>query len=174
MTEVVVGHIVRPHGVRGEMVVEVRTDDPDRRFHSQAMFMTDRGEVSVEKVRWHQGRPMVTVAGIADRTAAEQWRGLELRVDISEDDDDLEDDEFRDMDLIGLQVVDFGPDGDATEGLVVGSVSRIDHGPAHEMLVVKRRGQRPALIPFVAEMVDEIDVEAETISVTLPSGLLEL
>lgn len=174
MTEVVVGHIVRPHGVRGEVVVEVRTDEPHERFYPEATYATDQGDLVAEKVRWHQGRPMLTLRGITDRTAAEGLRRVELRVDISDEEPDLGDDEFRDIDLVGLTVVDHGPDNEDSAGAEVGTVLRIDHGPAHDLLVVKRRGQHPALIPFVAEMVDEIDLEAETVRVTLPPGLLEL
>ncbi|QSB06207.1 ribosome maturation factor RimM [Natronoglycomyces albus] len=174
MTQVVVGRIVRPHGVRGHVVVDVRTDEPERRFQPDTVFHSAKGNLTASEVRWHQGRPMLKLLGVNDRNAAEELRGVELSMDLGEADYDLDEDEFRDQDLIGLLVCDYGPDGEAEEPNEVGTVSRVDHAPAHDLLVVKRRGSSPALIPFVADMVDEIDLEAEVIRVSLPEGLLEL
>ncbi|MCH7231728.1 ribosome maturation factor RimM [Glycomyces sp. L485] len=167
MEQVVVGRIVRPHGVRGEVVVEVRTDDPEVRFQPGAEYATSKGALRAETVRWHQGRPMLTLEGVNGREAAEALRGTELSVDIDPEEIEVDDEEFHDTQLVGLSVV-------AADGEVVGTVSRIDHGPAHETLVVKRRGTHPALIPFVEEMITEVDLDAEAITVDLPQGLLEL
>ncbi len=167
MAEVVVGRIVRPHGLRGEVVVEVRTDDPEVRFQPGTEYTTRNGPMKAVTVRWHQGRPMVGFEGVPGRTEAEALRGVLLSVEIDEDELEPEEDEFHDALLIGLTVVD-------REAGEVGTVSRVDHGAAYETLVVKRKGRLPALIPFVADMVDEVDLEAETIKVDLPPGLLEL
>ncbi|THV31496.1 ribosome maturation factor RimM [Glycomyces paridis] len=170
MAEVVVGRIVRPHGLRGEVVVEVRTDDPDARFQPGAEFATRGGPLKgaplkAVTVRWHQGRPMIGFEGVQDRNGSEALRGVLLAVDV--DEDDLADDEFRDDDLVGLAVVQEGGDP-------IGTVARIEHGAGHETLVVKREGTHPARIPFVAEMVLGVDFETETVTVDLPPGLLEL
>jgi 16S rRNA processing protein RimM len=167
LEEVIVGRIVRPHGVRGEVVVDVRTDQPDDRFQVGVEYRTDRGPMRAESVRWHQGRPLMTFAGVAGRDAAEALRGVDLRVLIDPDEVEVDEDEFHDAQLVGLSVVD-------AEGAEIGTVSRVDHGPAYETLVVKRRGTRPALIPFVEAMITAIDLDAETITVDLPEGLLEL
>ncbi|RRR97364.1 ribosome maturation factor RimM [Glycomyces terrestris] len=165
MAEVVVGRIVRPHGLRGELVVEVRTDDPEARFQPGVVYATKNGPLKAVTVRWHQGRPMIGFEGVPGRTEAEALRGVLLSVDV--DEDDLGEDEFRDDDLVGLAVVE-------ADGNEIGPVARVEHGAGHETLVVKRRGTHPARIPFVAEMVTEIDFEAGTITVDLPPGLLEL
>lgn len=165
MAEVVVGRIVRPHGLRGELVVEVRTDDPEARFRPGVEYATKRGPLKAVSVRWHQGRPMIGFEGVSGRTEAEAWRGVLLAVDV--DEDDLADDEFRDDDLVGLHVIE-------TDGSAVGVVARVEHGAGHETLVVKRQGTHPARIPFVAEMVTEIDFDGEIVVVDLPPGLLEL
>jgi 16S rRNA processing protein RimM len=110
---------------------------------------------------------MVGFEGVPGRTEAEALRGVLLSVEIDEGELEPEDDEFHDALLIGLTVVD-------REAGEIGTVSRVDHGAAYETLVVKRKGRLPALIPFVADMVDEVDLEAETIKVDLPPGLLEL
>ncbi|GAA1677560.1 ribosome maturation factor RimM [Glycomyces endophyticus] len=165
MAEVVVGRIVRPHGLRGELIVEVRTDDPEARFQPGTVYATKHGPLTATTVRWHQGRPMVGFASVPDRTAAELMRGVLLSVDVGED--DLGEDEFRDDDLEGLAVRD-------ADGAEIGTVARIEHGAGHETLVVKRQGTHPARVPFVAEMVKEIDFETGVITVDLPPGLLEL
>ncbi|HLU28304.1 MAG TPA: ribosome maturation factor RimM [Glycomyces sp.] len=166
MVQVVVGRIVRPHGVRGEVVVEVRTDDPEERFRPGAEYATPSGALRAETVRWHQGRPMLTFEGVRGRDAAEALRGtlLSLEVDPAEE---LESDEFHDTDLIGLAVV-------TVDGERVGTVTAVDHGPAYEALVVKRRGTHPLPIPFVDEMIDGVDLDAGTVVVDPPPGLLEL
>ncbi|MCD0447102.1 ribosome maturation factor RimM [Glycomyces sp. A-F 0318] len=168
MEQVVVGRIVRPHGLRGEVVVEVRTDDPETRFQPGVEYRTKNGPMRAATVRWHQGRPMIGFEGVTDRNGSEALRGIVLSVEIGEGELEPEDDdEFHDALLIGLTVVD----RDAGE---VGPVARIDHGAAYETLVVKRKGRTPALIPFVNDMVDEVDLEAGTIKVDLPPGLLDL
>jgi len=169
MTQLVVGRIVRPHGLRGELVVEVRTDDPETRFQPGVEYSTKNGPMKAVTVRWHQGRPMIGFEGVPDRTAAEPLRGVLLSVEVEDEElePDEDGDEFHDALLIGLRVID-------KEAGEVGTVSRIDHGAAHETLVVKRKDNTPALIPFVNDMVLEVDMESETIKVDLPPGLLEL
>lgn len=173
MAQVVVGRIVRPHGLRGEVVVEVRTDDPDARFQPGIEYATRGGPLkgaplTAVTVRWHQGRPMIGFEGVPGRTEAETLRGVVLSVDVPDEELAVEDeDEFHDTHLIGMTVVDRA----AGE---VGTVSRVQHGAAYETLVVKRKGQDPALIPFVGDMIEEVDLESETITVDLPPGLLEL
>lgn len=167
MEQVVVGRIVRPHGVRGEVVVDVRTDEPEQRFQPGTEYRTRDGILRAETVRWHKGRPMLTLEGVRGREAAEALRGVELLVDLSSSDLPGPGDEYHDTELVGLRVVDVA-------GVEIGTVSRIDHGPAHETLVVRRKGEHPALIPFVAEMIDDIDLDADTIVVEPPPGLLDL
>jgi 16S rRNA processing protein RimM len=172
MPELVVGRIVRPHGLRGEVVVEVRTDDPEERFQPGIEYRTRGGQLKgaplkAVTVRWHQGRPMIGFEGHTDRNASELLRGVVLSVDIDEEELVADEEEVHDSLLIGLTVID-------REAGEVGTVSRVDHGAAYETLVVKRKGQSPALIPFVADMVEDVDVEAGTIAVDLPPGLLEL
>jgi 16S rRNA processing protein RimM len=172
MPELVVGRIVRPHGLRGEVVVEVRTDDPETRFQPGIEYRTKGGQLKgaplkAVTVRWHQGRPMIGFEGHSDRNASELLRGVVLSVELEEEELVADEDEVHDTLLIGLTVVD-------REAGEIGTVSRVDHGAAYETLVVKRKGQTPALIPFVAARVGDVDVEAGIIHVDLPPGLLEL
>lgn len=172
MPELVVGRIVRPHGLRGEVVVEVRTDDPETRFQPGIEYRTKGGSLKgaplkAVTVRWHQGRPMIGFEGHSDRNASELLRGVVLSVEIEEEELAADEDEVHDTLLIGLKVVD-------REAGEIGTVSRVDHGAAYETLVVKRKDRGPALIPFVADMVVEVDLEAEVVNVDLPPGLLDL
>ena len=85
--QLVVGRIARPHGVRGEVSVEVRTDDPGRRFAVGEVLATDpvaAGPLTVESARWHTGRLLISFAGITDRDQADELRGVWLTMDSAE------------------------------------------------------------------------------------------
>jgi 16S rRNA processing protein RimM len=177
MPELVVGRVVRPHGVRGEVVVEIRTDSPDERFAPGTVLGTDPAEVGplrIVEVRRHYGRTeggrgrlLVHFDGYADRTGAETLRGVYLTVD-SESLPPLADpDEFHDHQLVGLTAV--GPDG-----AELGQVVRVEHAPASDLLVLARPGGREALVPFVKAIVPEVDVAAGRVVLTPPEGLLDL
>ncbi|MEY9213541.1 ribosome maturation factor RimM [Thermobifida halotolerans] len=165
----VVGRIGRPHGVRGEVAVEVRTDTPEERFLEGAVLDTDpadAGPLTITAVRRHGGRLLVRFGGIADRTAAEGLRGVFLVVD-SADLPPLDDpDEFHDHELIGLRV-------ETTDGAAVGSVADILHH-AQDTLVVRGERGGEVLVPFVRELVPEVDTGAGRILIDPPPGLLEL
>ena len=106
--QLVVGRIGKAHGIRGEVGVEVRTDDPDARFASGESLITepaDRGPLRVDATRWHSGRLLVNFAGVADRTAAEALRGTLLLVEVDESERPDDPDEFYDHQLVGLRVV---------------------------------------------------------------------
>jgi 16S rRNA processing protein RimM len=166
----VVGEIVRPHGVRGEVVVDVRTDEPGERFVPGTVLVTDPGSagpLTIEYAKPHLGRLIVAFEGVEDRDDAETLRKVLLCVD--SDDIPLSDDpdEFLDHQLIGLTAVD-------TDGEKIGEVVRIDHGPAHDMLVLSRPDGRTSLVPFVTAMVPEVDLAGGRLVMTLPEGLLDL
>jgi 16S rRNA processing protein RimM len=166
----VVGEIVRPHGVRGEVVVNVRTDEPGERFTPGTVLVTDPGEagpLTVEYARPHLGRLIVAFEGVEGREPAESLRRVLLYVD-SADIPPLDDpDEFHDHQLVGLTGVD-------PEGEKIGEVVRIDHGPGADMLVLRRPDGRTALVPFVSAMVPEVDLAGGRLVLTLPDGLLDL
>jgi len=166
----VVGRIIRPHGVRGELVVEIRTDEPDSRFAVGKVYSTDpaaTGPLTATGIRPHQGRFLMTFEEVGDRARADEVRGTFLCLDSETMDAPDDPDEYRDHDLWGLAVV-------TAEGETVGELTRIEHGPAHDSLVVKRKGANPAYIPFIKEMVTEVDVPGGRIVVDLPEGLLDL
>jgi 16S rRNA processing protein RimM len=167
----VVGRITRPHGVRGELAVDVRTDDPQLRLAVGAVLETEpaaAGPLTVVRTRWHSGRLLVSFAGIDDRTTAENMHGTLLLVNAADLEDLPDPDEFRDHQLVGLTVI--GP-GDEE----VGSVADVLHH-GQDLLVVAGRGKRAGaeiLIPFVSAIVRDVDLAAGLIRVDPPVGLLD-
>jgi 16S rRNA processing protein RimM len=169
--QLIVGRVGRPHGLRGEVTVEVRTDDPDRRFvagSSLAAVPAERGPLTVAGSRWQSGRLLVRFAGYDDRNAAEELRDTILAID-SDELEPLEDPEdFYDHDLIGLQVV-------TAAGEPVGTVSDVLHH-GQDLLVIEGTGPRSGaqiLVPFVAAIVPEVDVAAGRLVIDPPPGLLD-
>jgi 16S rRNA processing protein RimM len=162
----VIGRVGRPHGIRGELTIDVRTDDPDLRFAEGAELATDPeagGPLTIERTRWHSGRLLVRFAGVGDRDAAEQLRGVWLVVD-PEDIPVLDDpDEFHDQELVGLTAV-------TVDGDEVGTVSEIRHF-GQDLLVIRRTGGGEALVPFVAALVPEVDVAGGRVVIDPPPGL---
>jgi 16S rRNA processing protein RimM len=167
--QLIVGRIGRAHGVRGDVGVEVRTDDPDLRFASDTTIDTDpaeRGPLRVANSRWHSGRLLVKFAGVDDRTAAEALRGTNLVVDVDATARPTDPDEFYDHHLIGLKVVT--PDGGQ-----VGTVADVLHLPAQDVLAVTRTDGVEVLVPFVSELVPFVDLDAGTLTVEPLPGLLD-
>ncbi|MEO3875128.1 ribosome maturation factor RimM [Nonomuraea sp. B12E4] len=165
--QLAVGRIGRPHGVRGEVTVEVLTDDPELRFAAGTSIATDpadSGPLVVVDHRWHKGILLVSFAGIADRDVAEELRGVMLVIDSADVEPSGDPDEFHDHQLIGLAV-------ETASGEAVGEVVDVLHH-GQDLLVVRRSGADDALIPFVKTLVPEVDLEAGRLVVDPPEGLL--
>jgi 16S rRNA processing protein RimM len=168
--QVVVGRIGRAHGIRGDVTVDIRTDEPERRFARGAALGTDpadAGPLVVVAARMHSGRLLVRFDQVSDRTGAEKLRGVTLLADVDPADLPSDPDEFYDHQLVGLHVTDVhrGPIGDITE---------VVHLPGQDSLTVSRNIGPPALIPFVSAIVTSIDIEGGQVTVDVPEGLLEL
>lgn len=182
----IVGRIGKPHGIRGEVTVEVRTDEPEARFAPGSVLRTEPGaappqqaapehgepfrvpaELTVESARWHQGRMLVAFEGVLDRDVAEALRGTLVAVDSADVAPPEDPEEFHDHQLVGLAVVTPG-------GERLGEVARIDHAPASDLLVLRRPEGRTALIPFVKAIVPEVDLAGGRVVVDPPAGLLDL
>ncbi len=170
--DLVVGRVVRAHGITGEVVVEIRTDDPDTRFAPGTTLRAkpSRGgperDYVVDSAREHSGRLLVRLDGVADRTAAESLRGTVFVVD-SENLPPIDDpDEFYDHQLEGLQVV-------TIEGRPLGTVAEVLHTAAGELLAV-RAEEGEVLVPFVSAIVTSVSLTDRTIEIDPPEGLLEL
>lgn len=176
--QLVIGRIGRPHGLRGDVSVEVRTDDPDRRFAPGAVIATDpasAGPLVVESRRPHSGTLLVRFEGVTDRDRAEALRGTVLVIDSADIPPPEDPDEFYDHQLVGLTVLTPG-------GERVGEVSDVLHH-GQDLLVVRRQasgaegggggGGGEVYVPFVKALVPVIDLEAGTLVVDAPPGLLD-
>lgn len=167
---VVVGRIGRAHGIRGEVSVEPRTDEPERRFAAGAVLRTQdaRGAegrpLTVESMRWHSGRLLLRFEGMADRTAAEAARGTVLVVPIDPGEAPEDPEEFYDHQLVGLAVED-------PAGVRLGTVSGVVHGGGQDLLRLDVEG-REVLFPFVTALVPTVDVPGGRIVLDDRPGLL--
>ncbi len=164
----VVARVGRAHGVRGEVAVEVRTDEPETRLAPGAVLFTDpvdRGPLTVLTSRDHSGRVLLQFVGVEDRTAAEALRGTLLQVDVDVARLPDEDDAWYDHQLVGLAVLD-------TAGTPLGTVASVLHLPAQDVLAVQREDGTEVLVPFVSQLVPEVDVAGGRVVVAPPPGLL--
>lgn len=164
MDDVLVARIGKPHGLRGEVTVQVHTDAPQERFVVGAVFATepDRGSLTVRSARLHNGIQLLAFEEAADRTAAEGLRGTRLLAAEAD-----EDDAFYEDDLVGLAVV-------STDGTALGTVTALHARPAQDLLEIELPDGRTAYLPFVEEIVPEVDLDAGRVVADPPPGLLEL
>lgn len=171
ITQLRVGRLTKAHGLKGAIKLELFTDEPDRRFVPGASFSLQvppdhewHGKsLELHELRWYNGHAVGFFAGVSDRTAAESLAKAILWVD-SNDAEELEDDAWYDHQLVGLDV--------QRDGVSVGSVIRVEHFPAQDLLVVKT-ADAEVLVPLVKAIVSEVDLEAGVVSVTPPNGLFE-
>jgi 16S rRNA processing protein RimM len=165
-----VGRLTKAHGLKGALKLELYTDDPERRFVPGAVFSLQVPDTSkwhgqsleLRELRWYNGHPVGFFAGVEDRDAAESLVKAILWVDA--DDDQPEENAWFDHELVGLTVL--------RDGAAVGTVARVDHLPAQDLLAVST-DHGEVLVPFVAAIVPAVDVAAGTLTVTPPAGLFE-
>lgn len=169
MDQVLVARVGKAHGLKGEVTVQVHTDSPADRFVVGATFTTEpaaTGRLTLRSVRVHNGIYLLAFEGHPDRTAAEGLRGTRLLMDADAETD--EDDEgWYEDDLVGLQVVD-------TTGAVLGTVTALHTRPAQDLLEIEKTDGGTAFVPFVDELVPEVDVDGGHLVVDPPPGLLDL
>lgn len=169
--DVAVGRVVKVHGIRGELAVESHTDVPEQRFVVGAVLTArvSGGEprrVTIVAARPHGSRFLLRFSELADRDAAETLRGALLLAD-TDDLTAIEDpDEFYDFQLEGLRA-------ELLDGTSVGTVSDVVHAPAGELLAIER-DQGTTLVPFVRQIVVEVNVDARRVVLDPPEGLLDV
>ncbi|MEU5188212.1 ribosome maturation factor RimM [Streptomyces klenkii] len=167
--QLVVGRIGRAHGIRGEVTVEVRTDEPELRLGPGAVLATDPapvGPLTIESGRVHSGRLLLRFAGVGDRTAAEALRNTLLIAEVDPEDTPEDPEEFYDHQLMDLEVV-------TVDGTVVGRISEISHLPSQDLFIVERADGSEVMIPFVSEIVTEIDLDEQRAVIDPPRGLID-
>jgi 16S rRNA processing protein RimM len=166
-TDALVGVIGRAHGVHGEVAVELRTDEPDRRFAPGQVLQEAGGtrHFTVQSVRDHSGRLLVRFAELLDRADAEAVRGTLLIAAVEPDERPAEPGTFYDRQLIGLRAA-------TPNGAEVGSVRSVLHLPAQDVLEIETAAG-PRLVPFVEALVPDVDLEAGRLTVVDVAGLLD-
>ncbi len=170
-----VARIGKPHGIRGEVTVELFTDSPEIRFTRGNVFAVKKNsagaesypELTVEKSRWHKNILLVKFTEFSDRNTAELLRNSELYAEPEESTED--DDSWYADELIGLAVHQ-----DSTDTSMIGEVSNLITGQAQDLLEIRLFEGHEVLVPFVEEIVPVIDEENGVVIITPPTGLLEL
>lgn len=171
-TQLRVGRLVKAHGLKGAIKLELYTDDPEGRFVPGATFTLQVPESSpwhgkpltVREFKWMNSHPVAFFEGVDDRDAAEGLIRAILWVDEDIQASPAEEDAWFDHQLVGLDVV--------RDGQTVGKVARVDHFPSQDLLIVKVRDEE-ILVPFVKAIVPEVDIAGGRVIVTPPAGLFE-
>ncbi|MGW0908107.1 ribosome maturation factor RimM [Streptomyces sp. NPDC002853] len=167
--QLVVARIGRAHGIKGEVTVEVRTDEPELRLGPGAVLATDpasTGPLTIETGRVHSGRLLLRFEGVRDRTGAEALRNTLLIAEVDPEELPEDEDEYYDHQLMDLDIV-------TKEGLEVGRITEISHLPSQDLFIVERPDGSEVMIPFVESIVTEIDLEEQRAIIDPPPGLID-
>ncbi|MEU0691073.1 ribosome maturation factor RimM [Streptomyces uncialis] len=167
--QLVVARIGRAHGIKGEVTVEVRTDEPEKRLGPGSVLATDPssvGPLTIETGRVHSGRLLLRFAGVRDRGGAEALRNTLLIADVDPEERPEEPDEYYDHQLIDLDVV-------TVDGTEIGRITEVSHLPSQDLFVVERPDGDEVLVPFVEEIVVEIDLDGQRAVIDPPPGLID-
>lgn len=162
----VVGRIGRAHGVRGEVTIEVRTDNPDERFEIGSRLITDpeaNGPLTIASARNHSGTLVLSFEEARDRNAVEKLRNTMLLAEVDPADANISPDDFHISQILGSSVID---ENGVKRGVVVDVLSL----PAQDTLVVNSDA-REILIPFVTAYVPDVDIAKREIHVVNLEGL---
>ncbi|GGR44946.1 ribosome maturation factor RimM [Streptomyces roseolus] len=167
--QLVVARIGRAHGIRGDVTVEVRTDEPELRLAPGAVLLTDpasAGPLTIESGKVHSGRLLLRFEGVRDRNAAEALRNTLLIAEVDPAELPEEEDEYYDHQLVDLDVV-------LADGTVIGAITEISHLPSQDLFIVERPDGTELMIPFVEQIVTEIDLENQRAVIDPPPGLID-
>ena len=170
--ELTVGRVVKAHGITGELVVDIRTDDPELRFAPGSVLRAkgcDRRGAPTPSRRFapHGIRLLLRLAGVADRDGADALRGNVFLIDTADLPPIDESDTYYDHQLEGLLVR-------TTAGLELGTVTEVLHTAAGELLAVKRDEAPELLVPFVSAIVTSVSLEDGVVDIDPPDGLLDM
>ena len=169
---IVLARIGKPHGLRGEVTVQLHTDEPERRFAVGQVLETEaaRGsgvprQLTIRSTRVHNGIWLLTFEEIPDRTGAEGLRGTRLILDELAAGTDQDEDAWSEDDLLGLEVRD-------PAGELLGEVTGLEVGAAQDRLVVELSDGVTAYVPFVEAIVPTI--AEDHVVVDAPPGLFDI
>jgi 16S rRNA processing protein RimM len=163
-----VARIGKPHGIRGEVTVQVLTDAPGDRFVPGTEFVVEPatlGTLTVSSARWNKDILLLGFDEVADRNQAETLRGAKLFIETEELEED-DDEGWYEHELVGLEA--------RVAGTVVGKVTALNTMPVQDLLMVTTPDGAEILVPFVEQIVPEVNIEEGYILLTPPDGLFEL
>ena len=163
-----VARIGKPHGIRGEVTVQVLTDAPGDRFVPGTEFVVEpasAGPLTVNSARWNKDILLLGFDEIGTRNEAETLRGAKLFIETEELDED-DDEGWYEHELVGLEA--------RIGSSVVGKVTALNTMPVQDLLMVTTPEGKEILIPFVEQIVPEVNVDGGFILLTPPDGLFEL
>ena len=171
-TKLRVGRFLKAHGLKGAIKLELYTDSPNERFVPGAVLELQVPEespwfgktVTVSELKWFNSSPVLFLKDVADRTQAESLIKAILLVEQPLDVSPQEPDAWYDHQLAGLKVL--------RDGAEIGTLLRVEHMPAQDLLVIKT-AETEVLLPFVKAFVPKVDIQAGVIEVTPPGGLFE-
>jgi 16S rRNA processing protein RimM len=165
---IVVGRIVKPHGINGELIVEVQSDSPDRFARGSKLEAGEpdgeRRRLTVRSTRDDRGKLLVRFHQISDRSAADGLRGKLLsiaRADVAP----AAEGSYYDWQLEGLEVVD-------EDGARLGTLARVAPGTSSDHWIVDT-GSGEVMVPAVPEFIRRVDLESGRIVVHVIPGLFE-
>ncbi len=163
-----VARIGKPHGIRGEVTVQVLTDAPGDRFVPGTEFVVEpasAGPLVVESARWNKDILLLAFEGIETRNQAETLRGAKLFIETEELDED-DDEGWYEHELVGLEA--------RVGSQVVGKIAALHTLPVQDLLVVETPDGKEILVPFVEQIVPEVNVADGFVLLTPPDGLFEV
>ena len=165
-----VGKIVNTHSLRGEVKVISSTDLEEERFKKGSKLLITRGnqvieEVEVESYRSHKNSLLVKFKGIDSINEAEKFKNLQIKVD-SENISELEENEFYFHEIIGCRVFD-------ENNTILGEVVEILTPGANDVWVIKGENGKEILIPYIADVVKNVDVQNKKIDIEIMEGLID-
>jgi 16S rRNA processing protein RimM len=172
-TKLRVGRLVKAHGLKGAIKLELYTDSPDQRFRSGQVLELQVPEtsewfgktVTVSELRFYNQSPVLFLEGIENRSKAETLIKAILLIEIELDKLPEEPEAWYDHQLLGLEAL--------VENTVVGKVIRVDHLPAQDLLAIETTTGE-VLVPFVKQIVPTVDISKGQIILDPPAGLFEL
>ena len=155
-----VGRIGRAHGILGEATIEVRTDEPERRFAVGAEVLSETGKLIVSSARVHNGILLLSFEGIKDRNAIEKLRNTLLYAEVDINEPGLDEDDYHVQQLLGLRA-------ELEDGTEFGVVTDVLNLPAQDCLAIKTKSGE-VLIPFVHQLVPIVDIAGKRVVVIPP------
>jgi 16S rRNA processing protein RimM len=170
--ELRVARLVKAHGLKGGLKLELYTDDPEQRFTPGASFSVQVPQdspwfgktITLSSIREINSHPVAFFEGVEERSVAETLVKAILWIEHDPSTQSTESDAWFDHQLVGLRVT--------RDGQWVGDVTRVEHFPAQDLLVITKDGE-DVLLPFVKAFVPSVDIDQGVITITPPGGLFE-